>query len=159
MLTADEFIACVANANTERNKYGNVPLQFLTEPLTLPVWKDRLSRFFNAGGSNSAFRPGKRHFQRYVAQEAPSFEHPAQIYREYEAEEDGTPASLGTLRLWDFAKVADARFQTEEGRREIAGRERQVYHWLRDRSEENRAHAPHATDRRSGARRPLLGDL
>ena len=27
-------------------------------------------------------------------------------------------------------------FQTEEGRREIAGRERQVYHWLRDRSED-----------------------
>jgi hypothetical protein len=134
VLTLEEFLASVANDKIERNTYGNVAEQFVAEPLTDNVWKDRLSRFFNAG-VNSPFKPGRRSFQRYVAEEAASFAHPKDIYREYEAQEDGTPPSLGTLRLWDFAKIPDTRFQTEDGRREIAGRERQVYHWLRDRNE------------------------
>lgn len=134
VLTLEEFLASVANDKADRNTYGNVAEQFVAEPLTENVWKDRLSRFFNAGPS-SPFKPGRRNFQRYVAEEAASFAHPKDIYREYEAQEDGTPPSLGTLRLWDFTKVPDTRFQTEEGRREIAGRERRVYHWLRDRNE------------------------
>lgn len=134
VLTVDEFLATVASDNVDRNIYGPVAEQFLAVPLTDHVWKDRLSRFFNAGPS-SPFKPGRRSFQRYVAEEDASFAHPRDIYREYEAQEDGTPPSLGTLRLWDFTKIPDGRFQTEEGRKEIAGRERQVYHWLRDRSE------------------------
>lgn len=134
VLLLDEFIASVANDKVERNTYGPVFEQFLAEPLTEAAWKDRLSRFFNAG-PNSPFKPGRRNFQRYVAEEEASFSHPKDIYREYDAQEDGTPPSLGTLRLWDFTKVPDTRFQTEEGRIEIAGRERQVYHWLRDRNE------------------------
>jgi serine/threonine protein kinase len=134
VLTVDEFLASVASDKIDRKIYGPVAEHFIAEPLTEHVWKDRLSRFFNAGTS-SPFKPGRRSFQRYVAEEASSFAHPKDIYREYEAREDGTPPSLGTLRLWDFTKIPDGRFQTEEGRREIAGRERQVYHWLRDRSE------------------------
>jgi serine/threonine protein kinase len=135
VLTLNEFVASVGSAKAEQRAYGNVAGQFLSQPLTDPFWKDRLTRFFNAGLA-SPFKPGRRRFQRYMAQEAASYEHPKDIYREYEAQEDGTPPSLGTLRLWNFSKVADARFQTEAGRREIAGRERQVYNWLRDRSED-----------------------
>jgi hypothetical protein len=49
VLNADEFLASVANDKTERSAYGNVHPQFLATPLTEPVWKDRLTRFFNAG--------------------------------------------------------------------------------------------------------------
>ena len=134
VLTIEEFLRSVASEKADRNTYGNVAEQFVNEPLTEHVWKDRLSRFFNVN-TNPAFKPGRRNFQRYVAEESASYEHPRLIYREYEAQEEGTPPSLGTLRLWDFAKIADTRFQTEEGRREIAGRERQVYHWLLDRTD------------------------
>ncbi|MCW2189468.1 serine/threonine protein kinase [Bradyrhizobium elkanii] len=135
VLTADEFIRIVKDNKLERQSFGNVAPEFLSRPLTDPFWKERLVRFFNAGTSPS-FRPGSRRFERFQASDVPSFEHPKEIYREYEASEEGNKNNLGTLRLWDFTKCPDARFQNEEGRQEIAGREQQVYHWLRDRSEE-----------------------
>jgi hypothetical protein len=39
------------------------------------------------------------------------------------------------LRLWDFSK-AETRFQTEEGRSEIAGREQEVIAYLQDRCDQ-----------------------
>lgn len=134
VLTIGEFQAAVGSARSDRDKFGNVAAEFLSEPLTSPIWKGRLKRFFNANPSG-ALRPGKRRFHRFVPEELSSFEHPRQIYREYDAREDGSPPSYGTLRLWDFTKIDDTRFQTEEGRLEIAGRERRIYHWLRDRSD------------------------
>lgn len=134
VLTADEFIRIVKNEKIERQEFGNVASEFISRPLTDPFWRDRLSRFFNAGPS-SPFKPGRRRFERYVAHDVPSFVHPKEIYCEYEATEEGNKNNLGTLRLWDFTKC-DTRFQSEAGRLEIAGREQQVYHWLRDRSEE-----------------------
>lgn len=135
VLTADEFIKIVADAKKQRENFGNVHPQLVNRPLTDPFWKDRLARFFGAG-ANSSFRPGHRRFQRYVADDVVKFSHPNHVYREYDATEEGNQNSLGTLRLWDFAKCSDGRFQTEEGRLEIAGREQQVYSWLRDRDEE-----------------------
>ncbi|WP_434725290.1 AAA domain-containing protein [Mesorhizobium sp. RIZ17] len=134
VLTLGEFKAAVFPDQSDRATFGNIAEYIVHHPLTESTWKERLSRFFNAGPT-TLFKPGRRSFQRYVADDSSTFEHPDGIYREYDAREEGTPPSFGTLRLWDFTKVKDARFQTEEGRLEIAGRERQVYHWLRDRSD------------------------
>ncbi|WP_287267166.1 AAA domain-containing protein [Mesorhizobium sp.] len=134
VLTADEFIALVSNPQKQRETFGNVAREIVDRPLTEAFWKERLSRFF--GANPTTFRPGSRRFQRYLADDTAKFRHPEDIYREYDAKEEGNQNNLGTLRLWDFTKCSDGRFQTEEGRLEIAGREQQVYHWLRDRDEE-----------------------
>jgi len=42
-------------------------------------------------------------------------------------------STLGTLRLWDFSQ-ADTRFQNEDGRKEIAGRERDVFAYVKGKS-------------------------
>jgi tRNA A-37 threonylcarbamoyl transferase component Bud32 len=133
VLTADEFLSIVKDSGRERAAFGNVPGAYLSTPLTDTFWKERLHRFFNAGPS-SPFQPGRRRFERFAAEDVPTFSHPQDIYREYEAAEEGNKNNLGTLRLWDFTRFPDARFQNEEGRREIAGREHVVYHWLKDRS-------------------------
>lgn len=133
VLTVDEFLSIVKDSSRERAEFGNIPGTYLARPLTDAFWKERLYRFFNAGPS-SPFQPGRRRFERFAADDVPSFSHPLDIYREYEAAEEGNKNNLGTLRLWDFTKCPDARFQNEEGRREIAGREHIVYHWLKDRS-------------------------
>ena len=134
VLTVDEFIKILKDPKLERLTFGNVAEEFLHRPLTEAFWKEHLTRFFGTG-QNSPFKPGTRRFERFVAQEVPSFTHPKEIYREYDAAEEGDKNSLGTLRLWDFSEC-DSRFQSQEGRLEIAGRERLVYHWLRDRSED-----------------------
>jgi len=133
VLTADEFLSIVKDSRREREAFGNIAAEYISAPLTDTFWKERLHRFFNAGPS-SPFQPGRRRFERFTAADAPTFMHPRDIYREYEAAEEGNKNNLGTLRLWDFTKCPDARFQNEEGRREIAGREHVVYHWLKDRS-------------------------
>lgn len=133
VLTASEFVSIVKDNRRERDVFGNIPGEFVSCPLTAPSWKDRLHRFFNAGPS-SPFKPGRRRFERFTAEDTPSFLHPKDIYCEYEAFEEGNKNNLGTLRLWDFTKCPDTRFQSEEGRQEIAGREHLVYHWLKDRS-------------------------
>ena len=135
VLTIGEFLAIVKDGVRERATFGNVPSEYLSTPLTHISWKDRLHRFFNAG-PNSPFQPGRRRFERFAAEDVPTFSHPLDIYREYEAAEEGNKNNLGTLRLWDFTKCPDVRFQNEEGRQEIAGREHVVYHWLKDRSSE-----------------------
>ncbi len=132
VFTIDEFVKAVKDNKLERQTFGNVAEEFLNRPLTDPFWKERLNRFFNAGPS-SPFKPGKRRFERFTAHDVPSFAHPEGIYCEYDAAEEGNKNNLGTLRLWDFTKC-DTKFQSEEGRLEIAGREQQVYHWLLDRS-------------------------
>ena len=131
----EDFIGGLSTDKVRRQTFGNIPPQFLSDPLTSSEWKDRLSKFFNARVGH--FKPGKRRYDRYVASsDEASFAHPTDIFREYEAEEEGTPQSLGTLRIWDFTKCADTRFQTEEGRAEIAGRERKIFYYLRDRNDQ-----------------------
>jgi hypothetical protein len=60
------------------------------------------------------------------------FEHPNGIYAEFDASDERQSPTLGTVRLWDFTK-ADPRFQSEQGRSEIAGREQEVIAYLQDR--------------------------
>lgn len=141
----DEFIKTVKTEPKLKETFG--PPIYFSKTLTDPFWKDKLSRFFNTG-VNSPFKGGRRRFQRFLAEEHETFAHPREIYKEYNAEEEGNRASLGVLRLWDFTKSPDGRFQTQEGRLEIAGREQQVYHWLRDRNEdiERSLVAPRADD-------------
>ncbi|MER8499468.1 AAA domain-containing protein [Mesorhizobium sp. M1142] len=135
VVTVDEFIKLVTNARKQTEIFGEPLTTFIRRPLTDNFWKDKLSRFFNVG-PNSPFKPGRRRFQRYLAEDSPSYAHPSDVYREYEAAEEGNKNNLGILRLWDFTKCSEARFLTEEGRLEIAGREQQVYHWLRDRDQD-----------------------
>jgi hypothetical protein len=119
----------------------------VADPLTGAVWKDRLFKFFNVKAG--PFKPGRSRYDRYVAtSDQAAFQHPNDIYREYEAQEENTPQNLGTLRLWNFANCKDGRFQTEEGRAEIAGREGKVFYYLRDRNEdcENWLLVPKAAD-------------
>ena len=153
VLFIGELLAGLSNDNSERAMFGNVAGEFVTTPLVDPFWKQRLTNFFNAGNT-SPLLPGRRKFERFVPDEDSDFEHPKQIYREYASREDGTPPNLGTLRLWDFAAVEDGRFQSEEGRREIAGRERRIFHWLRDRSDtlEKYVLAPKTDDPTAGVR-------
>lgn len=102
--------------------------------LTSAEWKDQLSRFFNV--SNGVFVPGRRTYGGfYATSPAPVFEHPEGIFAEFEASDERPSPTLGVLRLWDFSK-AETRFQTEEGRSEIAGREQEVIAYLQDRSEQ-----------------------
>ncbi|MGO4565896.1 AAA domain-containing protein [Rhizobium sp. 2YAF20] len=135
VLSVDEFVKLATNSRKQNEAFGEPFTTFIRRPLTDNFWKDKLSRFFNVG-PNSPFKPGRRRFQRYLAEDNASYAHPSDVYREYEAAEDGNKNNQGILRLWDFTKCTDGRFQTEEGRLQIAGREQQVYHWLRDRDQD-----------------------
>lgn len=105
-----------------------------TGPLTSAEWKDQLSKFFNV--SKGVFVPGRRTYGGfYATSTAPVFEHPEGIFAEFEASDERQSPTLGVLRLWDFSK-AETRFQTERGRSEIAGREREVIAYLQDRCEQ-----------------------
>lgn len=96
-------------------------------------WKDQLSKFFNV--NKGVFVPGRRTYGGFYAETAePVFEHPKGLYCEFDASDERPSPTLGVLRLWDFTK-ADARFQTAEGRSEIAGREQEVIAYLQDRSD------------------------
>jgi len=134
VFTVDDLMKVLTSSKADFDTFGPVSADILAKPLTEPFWKERLTRFFN-GGNNSPLNPGRRKFDRYVPEELSVFEHPKSIYREFDAKEEGTPPNLGTLRLWDFAKVDDTRFQNADARAEITGRERRVFHWLRDRSD------------------------
>lgn len=132
VLSIDDFLTKVGNDRTERDSFGNVPSEFLQRPLTDPFWREKVARFFKG----DSFKPGKRRFQGFVSHEISSFVPEHEIYTEYDAHDEARPTILGTLRLWNFSKCPDTRFQTEEGRRQIAGREQEVYSWLRDRSDD-----------------------
>lgn len=147
----DAFLKTLASEKARRAAFGNVAQKILETPLTDAVWKSRFAKFFNV--SAGPFKPGRLRYDRYVAtSDQASFQHPSDIYREFEAEEENTPQNLGTLRLWNFANCSDGRFQTEEGRAEIAGRENRVFYYLRDRNEdcENWILVPKAADSNRG---------
>lgn len=129
----DDFIKAVATSNLRETHFGKTHAVFARDPLTTAKWKHRLSKFFNA--RTGPVRPGSRRYGGFTAEsEAATFEHPAGVFREFNVIEEKPPHARGTVRLWDFTK-ADARFQTQEGRLEIAGRERSVASFLSERSE------------------------
>lgn len=101
--------------------------------LTSPEWKNQLSKFFNV--SKGVFLPGRRTYGGFFAvSDSSVYEHPEGIYAEFEATDERPSPTLGVLRLWDFTK-AQTRFQTQQGRSEIAGREQEVVAYLQDRSD------------------------
>lgn len=147
----DDFLKTLGSEQARRAAFGNVAPKIVEFPLTDTVWKQRFAKFFNVNAG--PFKPGRLRYDRYVAtSDQASFQHPTDIYREFEAEEENTPQNLGTLRLWNFANCRDGRFQTEEGRAEIAGREGKVFYYLRDRNEdfENWILVPKAADPNRG---------
>jgi len=124
----DDFVKVVRNKDERIKAFG--PVYF--EDFTSEAWIQRLRRFFNVGGG--IFQVGKRHYGGFVARsDTSTFQHPGEVYAEFNVEESGIDNSFGLLRRWDFSK-ADTRFQTEIGRAEIAGRERKVIAWLDDRN-------------------------
>jgi serine/threonine protein kinase len=99
---------------------------------TSTEWIERFRRFFNT--STGIFQVGARRYGGFKAtNESPTFFHRAAIFSEFDVEEEGVDMSFGLLRRWDFTK-AETRFQSEEGRASIAGREKSVIAWLDDRN-------------------------
>lgn len=125
-----EFTSSLRSVPKRIEVFGKAPPAGV---LTSTEWKDQLSKFFNV--SKGVFVPGRRTYGGfYATSDAPVFEHPKGIFAEFEASDERKSQVLGVLRLWDFSK-AEARFQTEEGRSEIAGREQEVISYLQDRCE------------------------
>lgn len=125
-----EFTSILKSRQRRIQTFGKAPPH---GPLTTREWKDQLSKFFNV--RKGVFVPGRRSFGEFYAESAqPVFEHPAGIYSEFNATDERKSPQLGVLRLWDFTK-ADPRFQTVDGRSEIAGREQEVLAYLQERSD------------------------
>ncbi len=102
--------------------------------LATDEWLRRFRRFFNT--SDGIFKAGSRRYGGFRAlpqSEFPTFEHSSRIFAEFDVEEEGVENSVGLLRRWDFG-AANVQFQTQEGRAQIAGRERSVIAWLEDRN-------------------------
>lgn len=130
-----DFLKSTATASARIKNFGGAHPAIVADPLTSVAWKDQLSKFFNA--RTGKVRPGRRRYGNFLSlSDDASYQHPQRIYSEYEAADEHAASTLGTLRVWDFTK-ADTKFQSEEGRREIAGRERSVVAYLQDRNDRN----------------------
>jgi superfamily I DNA and/or RNA helicase len=124
----DAFIRMVKNPSERTNVLGRA----YHSDITTPEWQKRLREFFNV--SSEIFRPGVRSYGGFRAKnDSPTFKHATGVFAEFDVEERDVPMSLGLLRRWDFTK-AETRFQSEEGRALIVGREKKVISWLDDRN-------------------------
>jgi serine/threonine protein kinase len=135
VFTAKNFCNIVKDTKLRIGRFHPVSSDFVSTPIYSEDWRRHLDLFLNV--KSGVFVPGMRRYGGYVASGSGSATYvgPAKIYQEF-AVEDGTPAkATGLLRLWDFSN-ADTRFQTQDGRLEIAGRERTIIGWLNDRNEE-----------------------
>jgi len=95
-------------------------------------WIRRFREFFNV--STGIFQAGTRRYGGFRAKnESPTFSHRDGIFAEFDVDEEGVENSSGLLRRWDFTK-AETRYQNEEGRASIVGREKTVIAWLDDRN-------------------------
>jgi serine/threonine protein kinase len=127
----DHFIRMIKNRDLRTEQLGPQPRSI---DLTSPEWNARFRRFFNTSGE--IFKAGTRRYGGYIASsnsDSPSLRHKDGLFAEFDVEEEGIKTSVGLLRRWDFT-AAETRFQTEEGRAIIAGRERTVISWLDDRN-------------------------
>ena len=128
VMSIADFTATLKSVPRRIETFGAAPPH---RSLTENDWKDQLSKFFNV--SKGVFVPGRRTYGGfYATSPEPVFEHPNGLYSEFEASDERQSPTLGILRLWDFTK-AEPRFQSEEGRSEIAGREQEVIAYLQDR--------------------------
>lgn len=131
VFSIDHFIKMVRNRDLRNEQLRHRPR---SEDFTSPEWIARFRRFFNT--SSGIFKAGTRRYGGYIASlnsDSPTFRHKDGIFTEFDVEEEGIKTSVGLLRRWDFT-AAETRFQTEEGRAIIAGRERAVISWLDDRN-------------------------
>ena len=121
-------------AQSDRDRVFGPAFHFFQKtPLNKGKWLQISKTFFN--DSNGLVKPGKRLYGNFTASNDQwTFQHPEQVYSEFDVSDKNSMSSLGTLRLWDFSNVVDARFQTEDGRKEIAGREKEVFAYLKNKS-------------------------
>lgn len=128
----DPFVKMLRNKVSRIEALGGVPPVFHTPGLTSESWMASLSKFFNV--NTGVFRVSARFYGSYQAtSDQYCFRHQSQIFSEYDVEDPAARNATGLLRRWDFTK-AEVHFQTEAGRKEIAGRERSVIAWLNDRN-------------------------
>ena len=129
----DDFIRFVRDPK-ERHRRIGPQFSDTRNPLTArdSRWRHVFERFFNASGG--PFKPGRRRYGSYRASsDQPTFSHHSGAYVEFDVEDENVGHAAGLLRRWDFSKL-EARFQTETGRNEIAGRERRIFAYLNDRN-------------------------
>jgi serine/threonine protein kinase len=132
VFSIDLFIKMLKNLRERINQLGGVAPAFHSPGLSTPEWKAVFTSFFNVDTGN--FRVATRKYGGYQATSlSHCFQHPKEIYSEFDVEDHNASSASGLLRRWDFTK-AEARFQNEDARNEIAGRERKVISWLNDRS-------------------------
>lgn len=60
------------------------------------------------------------------------FNHPDEIYQEFEAVSETTSKDSALMRLWNFNKVPGSKAKTQDGRHEIASREREVLSYIKN---------------------------
>jgi len=132
VFSIDHFIKMIKNPKQRVLEMGKVSSVFHTPGITTAAWKEKWNKFFNVG--TGPFRVSSRQYGGYRAEsDAFSFKHAKDIFSEYGVVDSSAAGATGLLRRWDFTK-AEARFQNEEARLEIAGRERRVIAWLNDRN-------------------------
>ncbi|RWO70224.1 MAG: hypothetical protein EOS17_14240 [Mesorhizobium sp.] len=134
VFSVDEFVRKIADSGPRNALLGEAPWIDRTNSLVQPAgyWRQTLGGFFNV--QTGPFRPLHRIYGNYRAlSDKATYRHRDGIYTEFDAEDNAPGRAPGLLRVWDFTK-ADTRFQTEEGRSEIAGRERDVVAYLKDRN-------------------------
>ncbi len=128
----DDFCKFLQDPRERSQRLATPPWIDKVEPYTSPSskWRSDLARFF--GSSEGYFKPLDKMYGEYKAISEYTYQHPKQIYREYDAEEVSLSHGFGLLRLWDFSQ-AEPRYASEEARAEIAGREQNVITYLLDR--------------------------
>ncbi|ELI8277568.1 TPA: AAA domain-containing protein [Yersinia enterocolitica] len=135
VFTAKSFCNIVKDTKLRLGRFHPVSSEFVSDPIHSETWRRHLDLFLNV--KSGVFIPGARKFGGYVATGtgAATYVGPSRIYQEFAVEDDTPAKATGLLRVWDFSK-AETRFQTRDGRLEIAGRERTIVGWLNDRNED-----------------------
>lgn len=60
------------------------------------------------------------------------FNHPDEIYQEFEAVSEATSKDTALMRLWNFNKIVGSKSKTQAGRHEIVSREREVLSYIKN---------------------------
>ncbi|MGQ7814548.1 AAA domain-containing protein [Metapseudomonas furukawaii] len=135
VFTAKSFCSIVKDTKLRVGRFHPVSPEFVSTPVYSEEWRRHLDLFLNV--KSGVFVPGMRKYGGYAASGsgAATYVGPSRIYQEFAVEDDTPAKATGLLRVWDFSK-AETRFQTRDGRLEIAGRERAIVGWLNDRNED-----------------------
>ncbi|KVF64806.1 hypothetical protein WJ15_10785 [Burkholderia cepacia] len=130
VFSVDPFMRMLRNRTEREAQLGESPSKHTD--FTTSEWIGRFRHFFNT--STGIFQAGTRRYGGFRAKnDSPTFAHRDGIFTEFDVDEEDVQMSAGLLRRWDFTK-AETRFQAEEGRGTIVGREKSVIAWLDDRS-------------------------